>query len=556
MIVLLFLFFSLLISYFSDKTILTCGIWAWSGSNMSLFNADKFNILGMFNDNRGGDSAGKFMNRRLWRGIDTNALYKNLIKAFPTLNIEENTVAIGHARKASVGDKTIENTQPFYIHDPVVKDSSGNPKVLGVFMHNGTINNIEELCRKHGIEHKKGLSDSYYLGLMLFTVGTSVLSEYSGSAACMWIPWNNRNSLFAFKGESLLTKWATVPVEERPIFIYKQITDRGNSFWLSSTSDSLECAFQIGKSDKEQVLSLDTNTVYKIVKDKLYVTEKIDRTKIYQEEKPATTFLGYNYRNRHDYSGYNTPQTRIPLNWLDEPIVFENGGIAKIRFYRGRYHIYGKLAEGIIRLHKDGDVLDVNSKGGKLFYFLHGVMLRGLKDYKEALLDFRMNDITDPGVPKYPYKDFHQDILPYTDFPVSIYPSENKDKVFGWPKIYDEPDTRYTTTSNAWKFFSGIYHPVFSTKIYTFANADLDEVVDGSFNTYVDEEEPVTREFIADYCDNCIDSVIKEINKAIKDIDGIEPKDTEITSPYISTLETAKDLIYEELIVNEQNYAE
>ena len=76
MISLWFLLFSLIISFFSKRDTLNCGLWAWSGSNVSLFNIDKFNILGFFNDDRGGDSSGRFMDRVVEKGIDKNADYK------------------------------------------------------------------------------------------------------------------------------------------------------------------------------------------------------------------------------------------------------------------------------------------------------------------------------------------------------------------------------------------------------------------------------------------------------------------------------------------------
>ena len=44
-----------------------CGIWAYSGKN---FNKYKFNILGIFNDSRGGDSCGLFLSNKKKKQID------------------------------------------------------------------------------------------------------------------------------------------------------------------------------------------------------------------------------------------------------------------------------------------------------------------------------------------------------------------------------------------------------------------------------------------------------------------------------------------------------
>jgi predicted glutamine amidotransferase len=529
MTILWFLLFSLIVSYFSDRTILACGIWGWSGSNPALFNADKFNILGMFNDSRGGDASGKFIDRILYRGVDGNAEYKNLIKAFPTIGIKENTVAIGHARKASIGAKTMDNAQPFYIKH---KNDKGEEKTLGVFMHNGTITNIKELCTKHGVTYDHSLSDSFHLGYLLFTVGTKILAEYTGTAACIWIPWSNRNVMYMFRGESKATKWATVMSDERPLYIYKDVTPKGVSYWVSSMMDSLESAFQVGKKNTEQVKYLNTNTIFKLYKDQLTISERIDRSKVVFEEvkiPTQSTFYPSQHRWENDYS------VGRKLNWLNEETM--NMGVDTISFYRGRYWINEKLAHGTLRLEQDGKL----GITGRAFYFIKGIMIRDYLAYKDALSEFALNT--------YPYKNFIEDILPYTDCAVSISREEDKD-ANGWIKVLD---TTYKTVNS--KYFSGTFAPLFSSRRFTCSTGDITHIRVAEWNTYDDEpdREELAKEITDAYeqaylvkaCDMVLDTVLQSIQEAQSELDTLEPKLTNVLAPYAQALEEAEECLYQ-----------
>jgi len=560
MISLWFLLFSLIISFFSKRDTLNCGLWAWSGSNVSLFNIDKFNILGFFNDDRGGDSSGRFMDRVVEKGIDKNADYKELVKVVPTIMPKENTVVIGHARKASVGAKTIENTQPFLIYDPVDKNGAGKPKVLGVFMHNGTITNMKDLCEKYDKPYDKDLSDSYHLGLLIFTVGVNILEEYIGSAACMWIPWNNRNSLFAFRGESKLTRYAQTTTEERPMWIYKHVTSGGSSYYLSSIMNSLESAFQVGKDDKEQVLYLKTNVVYRIFKDKLYNAGEIDRSNlVYDEPKttPAAPVIPFrnHWYNKHEYESI---PTRKHILWIAEEQL--NLGKDRVTFYRSRYYVNYTLANGVIKVNRDGFL----SETGKELYFIYGVLIRNEADYIEAL-----NTVASNAKP-YPYIDFIDDIMEYTDSPVSQALLESA-KSMGYAKIFD-PKSPFTSRTG-WEFFTGTFCPYFSSRRFTFNNGDCLDITHGVFNSYDDDiteaiiieeqiEEKVEEEAKKDdtpeqkminfekeniiyFCDAALNKVLDVIKEANETIESLVPRVQAVIQPYISALDDAENCIYD-----------
>lgn len=518
MIILWFLAFSIFIGFFSKRDILTCGIWAWSGSSPALFNADKFNILGMFNDSRGGDASGKFMDRHLYKGIDKHSDFKNLITKYPTIEVKENTVAVGHARKASVGGKTIENAQPFFIY----KDDN----CLGVFLHNGTITNIRTLCEKYNVEYNNNLSDSYHLGYLLFTVGNQILSEYIGSAACMWIKWNNRNRLYAFKGESKFNQWAQVMTEDRPLYIYKEITKKGTSYWLSSMSESLNSAFQITDNDAEQVMTLRANSIYLIDKDKLSIVKNIDRSKTFE-----TVTYPIAKTKQIDWSN--------PKTWLEENMAEIDD---KIIFHKGRYHLNGKLANGVITVDTSGYL---NDKGYKL-YFVYGVLMRDKKNYLMAI----------STIPTYPIIDFNKKILDYTDQVVSDYPGEVTNPN-GWARVYEKP-MGYATV-NHFSFFSGTFKPLFSSKYYIFSNGgDLKTVGYGNYNYYIPTKNSETipkdtteddklKEWSEEICENLVDEALTKIKNCIKEIKETFPENEELTKNYIGTLESMEEAAYDEL---------
>lgn len=520
MIILWYLAFSIFIGFFSKRNILTCGIWAWSGSSQALFSVDKFNILGMFNDSRGGDSSGKFIDRHMYKGIDKNSEFKDLITKYPTKEVKENTVALGHARKASVGGKTIENAQPLFIYQ--------NEKCLGVFMHNGTITNIRALCEKYNIEYNNELSDSYHFGYLLLTVGNQILSEYIGSAACMWIKWNNRNRLYAFKGESKFNQWAQVMTEDRPLFIYKEITKKGNSYWLSSMSESLKSAFQITPEDEEQVMTLKANSVYVIDKDRLSIVENIDRSNAYETVSyPAKTTKSF---------------TLNFTNWINEDDIEVSD---KINFYRGRYHLNGKLANGAIIVDESGYLTD----NGYKLYFVYGVLVRDKKNYLMAI----------SAIPTYPKTDFCREILDFTDQVVSDYHGEVVSPN-GWARVYEAPVNNYVNSNN-FCFFHGTFKPLFSSKYYVFSNGgDLKSTGYGIYSNYKpktneikvsttpkEETDDKVRQYIETLSEDIIDKSLEKIKEGIKEIKSMSADDEELTNKYVEILEAMEDAAYDQL---------
>ena len=126
-------------------TNLNCGIFAFVGISSDKFSPVLFNILGVYNDNRGGDSCGVYFNKGTILGIKTEAKYEALVKSkklHTTIKLGKYPVAIGHCRKASVGAVSEKNIQPV-----TVRDESKDNKLLYVHSHNGTITNHKDLAK-------------------------------------------------------------------------------------------------------------------------------------------------------------------------------------------------------------------------------------------------------------------------------------------------------------------------------------------------------------------------------------------------------------------------
>ena len=99
---------------------LNCGIGGYIGNN---FNKYKFNILGLYNDTRGGDSCGIVYednnNIEVKYGHDKTKFYKNFVESgeLKDVNLQSPNFALLHCRKASVGGVSLATAQPVVIRD-------------------------------------------------------------------------------------------------------------------------------------------------------------------------------------------------------------------------------------------------------------------------------------------------------------------------------------------------------------------------------------------------------------------------------------------------------
>ena len=93
-----------------------CGLFGYIGKDNKRFSWDKFNVLGLFNDSRGGDSCGRYLLGRVLYGVEKKKLYRDLVLSYKNDSVfKENNVILGHCRKATVGAHTEANAQPIVL---------------------------------------------------------------------------------------------------------------------------------------------------------------------------------------------------------------------------------------------------------------------------------------------------------------------------------------------------------------------------------------------------------------------------------------------------------
>lgn len=241
---------------------LNCGILAWAGKDPKKFNKYKFDILGIFNDSRGGDSCGVSTDGEIYYGVAVGQKhYKDFLIKKNYLTPKKIPTVIGHTRKSSVGVINVENAHPFGFG---VNETYDSYEFIGC--HNGTLHNHEELAKEFGINmneydsknawKRRKIDSEVLLECIYKSKNFKVLSDYNGGAAIVFYNTQEPNILYAFHGASPDCVNGKVE-EERPLFYY---IESKNSLYISSIEDSL---LAIGGTS-ETVFPFDHNVVYKI----------------------------------------------------------------------------------------------------------------------------------------------------------------------------------------------------------------------------------------------------------------------------------------------------
>lgn len=266
-----------------------CGISAYVGKQNP--DAMKLRLLLMYNESRGGDASGVFINNEIIKdGIKHKKAPEFLANNDIAYNPEvENKIFITHNRKGTVGSNTTENAHPHIIDDDFV------------LVQNGTIKNIWELCNKYKIEHKDITNDSKALALLLDKVGYQVLNEYVGFAALIFTRISEPNVLYVFKGASPTYINGKLE-EERPLFyLYNENT---NEMFFSSIADSLYAI----NNNEGFAIPVKSNYVYRID----FTGEKIKMRAIFKSNRGITgvnhgvNTFGNAFKGSSSYAGRST----------------------------------------------------------------------------------------------------------------------------------------------------------------------------------------------------------------------------------------------------------
>lgn len=450
-IVILILFIFIVYHIFGNSEYsLACGIFAWVGKDVKFFRRDFFNILGMYNDSRGGDSCGIYYDNYWVKGIGDQAKYEKLVPKYDlhnTLKLKEYPVVIGHTRKTSVGSTTLDNAQPVVLED--VDDN-----LLYVQAHNGTISNYYAIAKKHKVELLPRESDSIAMARLIEEVGFDVLGEYEGSGAFVMYFKKEPTVLYAFHGRSKLTEYATVTSDERPL---AYLTYPGKGTYISSDIAHLGNIASKGNTPVE----FKYNVLYKLEGDTVTEVREIDRSKVFPVvvTKPA---------NRA--SSYDLVKKSL-LSYIGE---HANGGI---RFNKGLYQTHDRAgAHGVYIVDSWGYIVKGLKIGSSRHYelcFIHGLLMKDRESYETMMSYLESKNIL--TFDKFHAKETFQSqelIIKLKNaclFPFSRYQEDGTSVGSFRPMCMPDP-TRPQTSSY---YYDGLFRPLFSRYEFRLWNGDV-----------------------------------------------------------------------------------
>jgi len=454
---------TLLIAVFQKPTnYLMCGIFAWVGKAPKYFSAKDFNVLGNYNDSRGGDSCGVYRDGEVLKGMGSEAKYETLVienELHSNLKLV-NPVVIGHTRKVSSGTISLINAQPI-----VIVNNEGN--IIYTHAHNGTVYNYSDLAReKPAIELTAGESDSVALALLIENRGFDILRRYEGSAALVMHFTEQPNTLYAFHGKSK-TYAKGVAVEEKPLY-YLQIPGKGT--YISSLKESLRF---ISPNKKIIPQEFEFNYLYKLEGDVVEKLDLYDRADILSERKTVT------YTNPAT-AGYNSGAYRGNMylsSKLDPDIIKHDLDadpyVSRIRYTKGAYYLGKNLANGELLFNNWGYVSKKEEvKSGRdtfVLYFFHGIPLIDKASYDRIQKEVLKRGWTTP-----------EQVFNYTNFHnISAVLKDNAIHPFCVP-IQSTTMTSFMRQCESWMaprdniiYFTGSFSPLFSKLELTFNMGDL-----------------------------------------------------------------------------------
>lgn len=418
---------------------LYCGIYGFSlkpGADMKSAML-KLKILGLFNIPRGRDASGIYINGEI---IKKTKEFDDFIRDEILPTESENRVVLGHNRQGSYGyGKTKDEAHPFLINDDLV------------FTHNGTIKNVESLCKKYEVSEKDYNVDTLLLGTLLYTEGHDVLNHYKGAAALAYTYKSEPNVLYLYHGTSKDYKNGAL-LEERPLF-YMETVD---GIFYSSLEESLK---SIRDSEEDIVECLDHNLIFKIVDGEFDYNNitKIDREEANVYVTPITTHFYPSEKSRGKFSREFENSTNskyvdnrliskesLPNKVLD---AFKNNFKNSedfIYFHFGRYwRIPHTLVNEPLYVRKGGIITKENDPSGELLFFFRGVLLKDKDAYVEILSLKNSLSIVDNWARSPMSYNFALEISKYSQFPVTNNSNEGTVNMtdiykYAWYKDKDE----------------------------------------------------------------------------------------------------------------------
>jgi hypothetical protein len=346
-----------------------CGIFGQATNNPSKINSANIKILGMINESRGKNSCGITIDGEIYHGLENEKLFTDFAKG-KSFKAKKYPIVIGHTRQASVGVINHHNAHPFGFGD-----NNGDYEFIGV--HNGTLNNHEDLAKKYNIETypktiegnisswRTKIDSEILLEILHSEKNVKVLSEYNGKAALVWTLTTEPDTIYLFSGKSIEDEGdsQTTAKEERPMNVW---IESKNNFYFSSLPEAL---YIIGGS-KENVFQIRYNTIFKVKNGDFKNAEMItvSRRKCFQD-RPIKKHYGTHsssaidnvlngniLKNPQLTCGYNLNDYKTPST--KDSKIFKNLNIYDDRALLNRKKYGTKVYTEKLRYYRNGHLIN------------------------------------------------------------------------------------------------------------------------------------------------------------------------------------------------------
>lgn len=394
-----------------------CGIGGIINRSLAKFDKKSFEIIGVLNDQRGGDSSGIFIDGTFAKGLSAEALFSNHTKQikYP----EESFISVVHCRATSPGLKTnLEQCQPVIIQ--------GDEGYL-VVLHNGTISNTKELASKYLPNmNVTDLSDTQIMANIFYNYGFDVLLEYKGTATFNIIDYREENpKVYFFSGDSIYNSIKEDYAVERQLYYIKQ----ENRFIFSSLSIPLYLI-----DDTVEIKRFPTNKLLELVDNDLVIVKEYDRSSL-KKDTSKTYIICNNYRSDDDYY------------YDDNNYYFSSHSSNSLTYDKSQnlYYAGNHIAHGYISFYNSGYISTLNSGDYSLYFWRgrivpHVRLFKILEQYSKECNDIQIftalaehvidyccyGPVLDTKIPCYVTDDFRYEDL-RTDEPYyTLYPNQKK----------------------------------------------------------------------------------------------------------------------------------
>lgn len=475
----------------------------------------KLKILSLYNQSRGKDATGFYLNGK----VDKSILEVDEYFEAKILNeTDEESIMMMHARAGSYGyGKTVKQAQPFEIDDNMV------------ITHNGTLKNTTALGLRYNIEELDFESDTEMLGNIIYNHGFDVLNHYKGAAALAFTNKKENDVLYLYHGSS--KDLASGPlVSERPLFILE--TEEG--IYYSSLENSLKA---IRETIDEIPYSLKHNTVFKI-KNGEWEDDIVDIERSEMNVTYIAPVIKNTSRSRMTPTSSKNVFDDLPANdrlvMLETlPLkVLQSKGEEFLYHHQGRYWVNPrKVAQGEYLIKKGGTFGKELEVGTIKRFFWEGVMLNTEGAFKELT---RLNtDDADDNWVRHPERyNFAQRISGFAPWPVTNIGAEG---------FHLDPHFR-----NSWYQASNRCKTINFTPDYS--NGRNYKIVNGYLTAIsASQRETTLHNNISDVNMSIMENLKKTSTSVLENLGGGSP---EVPFPGVGNLSTGKVKFYDQVFVS------